>query len=121
MGEILRKLASIVFLISTSETPEQEIGLEDASIQSESYNSKHFKDLQLGLSPNGCEIIIHDVRASLEQFPDVLIKNLSHSIYTLEVKIELTSFIKESISVSIECIVFVVIFILSSIPIKVLM
>ena len=65
MGDVIRKCASIAFLKSTSVVPEQ-IGIGEEVPMS--FNAKHFQNLQLGLAPNGCEIIIHEVRASLENF-----------------------------------------------------
>jgi hypothetical protein len=68
MGDAIKKLAFIVFLISTSQVQTDEN--DDVVAEKVSFNDKYFKDLQYGMVKSGCEIIIHQVHASLEAFPE---------------------------------------------------
>ena len=67
MGECLRKVASICFLVSTNDVPVPD---DNENVPEICFNKSHFKNLQYGMHSNGCEIIIHQVRASLEKYPE---------------------------------------------------
>ena len=52
MGTYLRKLCSLVF-----------------KRKLDFFNCNHFQDIQYGLAKNGCEVVLHSFRTSIEKFP----------------------------------------------------
>ena len=53
MGTYLRKICSLLF-----------------KRKLDAFNNNHFTDIQYGLARNGCEIVIHSLRSSLEKYPE---------------------------------------------------
>ena len=67
MGECFRKIASICFLVATNFPLNEEQGNDP---NADTFNKVHFKNIQYGMEQNGCEKIIHQVRASIESYPE---------------------------------------------------